>query len=108
MVYYDKHCFFCTNVRTSDKRSCGLQGAEALRLYAKEKLRALVSRGQIAGNMRINAAGCLNRCSEGPVLVVYPEGVWYTYRTREDIDEILEQHLGGGRIVERLVLKNSL
>ena len=54
------------------------------------------------GKVRINNAGCLDRCDEGPVLVVYPEGVWYTYVDKEDIDEIVTEHLQNGRIVERL------
>ena len=52
--------------------------------------------------MRINKAGCLDRCEEGPVIVVYPEEVWYTYVDRQDIDEIIDRHLVGGEIVERL------
>ena len=52
--------------------------------------------------MRINTAGCLDRCDLGPVLVIYPEAVWYTYVDREDLDEILERHLEGGEVVERL------
>jgi (2Fe-2S) ferredoxin len=52
--------------------------------------------------VRINQAGCLDRCDEGPVLVIYPEAVWYTYVDREDIDEIVSEHLQNGRIVERL------
>ena len=52
--------------------------------------------------MRINKAGCLDRCEEGPVVVVYPEEVWYTYVDKTDIDEIIDEHLVNGRIVERL------
>ena len=52
--------------------------------------------------MRINAAGCLGRCEQGPVIVVYPEGTWYTYVDKEDIDEIVDRHLLKGEIVERL------
>ena len=49
--------------------------------------------------MRINHAGCLNRCEMGPTMVIYPEGVWYTYRNEADIDEILKSHVmkGGAR-----------
>ena len=54
------------------------------------------------GGVRINIAGCLDRCEEGPVIVVYPEGVWYSYIDQEDVDEIIEEHLLQGRIVERL------
>ena len=60
------------------------------------------------GGVRVNTAGCMDRCEEGPVLVVYPEGVWYTYVDREDIDEILESHVVGGVPVERLRLDRGL
>ena len=50
----------------------------------------------------MNTAGCLDRCEDGPVAVVYPEGVWYTYVDKEDIDEIVDQHLAGGKEVKRL------
>jgi len=54
--------------------------------------------------VRVNKAGCLDRCEHGPVIVVYPEAVWYTYVDREDIDEIVESHLRDGHPVERLRL----
>ena len=50
----------------------------------------------------MNTAGCLDRCAEGPVMVIYPQAVWYTYIDKDDIDEIIEEHLQNGRIVERL------
>ena len=54
------------------------------------------------GKIRINQAGCLDRCEEGPVLVVYPQGTWYTFVDTQDIDDIIDQHLIGGQVVERL------
>ena len=54
------------------------------------------------GRVRVNIAGCLDRCQEGPTVVVYPEGVWYRIATREDVDELIERHLVGGEPVERL------
>jgi (2Fe-2S) ferredoxin len=71
-----------------------------MRNYCKDRVKALGLNG--AGKVRINSAGCLDRCEQGPVLVVYPEAVWYTYVDREDIDEIIDQHLVHGRVVERL------
>ena len=56
------------------------------------------------GKVRVNKAGCLDRCEEGPVCVVYPEGVWYTYIDEEDVDEIIDSHLKNGKPVERLKL----
>ena len=71
-----------------------------MRDYAKQCTKSLGIAGK--GGVRINTAGCLDRCDEGPVIVVYPEGVWYTYVDREDIDEIIEEHLLNGRVVKRL------
>jgi (2Fe-2S) ferredoxin len=71
-----------------------------MRGYAKDKIRALNLSGK--GKIRVNSAGCMDRCDEGPVLVVYPDGVWYTYVDKHDIDEIIEEHLLNGRVVTRL------
>jgi (2Fe-2S) ferredoxin len=54
------------------------------------------------GKVRINKAGCLDRCEEGPVMVIYPQGTWYTYVDKEDIDEIIDQHIVDGKVVDRL------
>lgn len=71
-----------------------------MRDYAKKRVKELKLSGP--GKARVNSAGCLDRCDEGPVLVVYPEGVWYTYVDREDVDEIITEHVQNGRVVERL------
>ena len=99
-MYYRHHAFFCINQRDDGSQCCQQCGAAQLRDYAKERVKALGLSGK--GGVRINNAGCLDRCAEGPVIVVYPEGVWYTYVDEEDIDEIIEQHLAGGQIVKRL------
>ena len=100
MSYYRHHVFFCTNRREDGQPCCTQHGAEALRAYLKARTKELDIAG--AGGVRVNSAGCLNRCAEGPVLVVYPEAVWYTYVDREDLEDILQQHLLQGRPVERL------
>jgi (2Fe-2S) ferredoxin len=56
-------------------------------------------------DVRINASGCLDRCELGPTMVVYPDGVWYRYRTGAEVDDILREHVIGGRPVERLMLR---
>jgi (2Fe-2S) ferredoxin len=73
-----------------------------MQTYAKDRVKKLGMNG--AGKVRINKAGCLDRCDEGPCLVVYPEGVWYTYVDQRDIDEIIDRHIVGGAVVERLRL----
>jgi (2Fe-2S) ferredoxin len=60
------------------------------------------------GEVRVNKAGCLDRCAGGPVAVVYPEGVWYSYVDTSDIDEIVESHLKNGQVVQRLVTPEHL
>jgi (2Fe-2S) ferredoxin len=68
--------------------------------YAKDRVKALGLAGE--GKVRVNKAGCLDRCEEGPCVVVYPDGVWYTYVDRSDIDEIIDRHVVNGEVVERL------
>lgn len=99
MSYYKHHVFFCTNQREG-KACCQDHNAQALRDYAKDKVKQLGLAGP--GGVRINSAGCLDRCAEGPVIVIYPQETWYTYVDREDIDEIIEQHLQHGQVVARL------
>jgi (2Fe-2S) ferredoxin len=100
--YYKYHVFFCVNARDDGSQCCQNCDAKAMQTYAKDRSKALNL--AVPGGVRINSAGCLNRCTEGPVVVVYPEGVWYTYVDREDIDEIVDEHLVHGRVVERLRL----
>lgn len=100
MSHFKHHVFFCCNQRAEGEQCCAALGATALRDYAKQRIKALGLSGE--GRTRINMAGCLDRCDQGPVMVVYPEAVWYTYVDREDIDEIISEHLQNGRIVERL------
>jgi (2Fe-2S) ferredoxin len=100
MSYYKYHVFFCTNKRESGEQCCEQCNATEIRNYAKARIKELGLSGQ--GKVRINTAGCLDRCELGPVIVVYPGEVWYTYLDREDIDEIIDEHLSNGRVVERL------
>lgn len=100
MSYFKHHVFFCTNRREDGAACCADHDAESLRQYAKNKIKELNMNGR--GKCRINSAGCMDRCAKGPVLAVYPEAVWYSYADKADIDEIIEQHLQNGRVVERL------
>ena len=99
MSVYKRHLFMCVNQR-EDKVCCNNHSASELRSYAKNKSKELGITGQ--GGVRVNQAGCLDRCDEGPVAVVYPDGIWYTYKDKCDLDEIIDKHLIKGEIVERL------
>lgn len=100
--YYAHHVFFCLNGRAPGhpKGCCMERGAEPVFNYFKQRVKDLG-----IPSTRVNRAGCLDRCEHGPVIVVYPEGVWYRCATKEDAEEILQQHLLKGKPVERLMLE---
>jgi (2Fe-2S) ferredoxin len=102
MPLYERHVFVCENVRPDgDARGCcDARGGAELRARLKQAVKA----AGLAGRVRVNAAGCLDQCADGATVVVYPEAVWYGHVTLEDADEIVREHLVGGRPVERLRL----
>lgn len=100
--YYRCHVFCCINERPEGhpRGCCKEKGSVRLRNYMKARAKELGLEG-----VRINQSGCLDRCELGPVMVIYPEGVWYRYDCIEDVDEILERHIAGGGRVHRLLLR---
>jgi (2Fe-2S) ferredoxin len=98
--YFQRHIFFCLNERASGEACCAQHQAQQGFERCKAQVKALGLAGP--GKVRGNKSGCLDRCAAGPVAVVYPEGVWYTYVDGSDIDEIVESHLKNGQVVERL------
>jgi len=101
MSYYKNHVFFCTNHREDGSQCCAQNNAQEMRDYMKKRSKEL---GLVrSGEVRVNSAGCLNRCELGPVIVIYPEETWYTFVDKADIDEIIEEHLVKGNVVERLL-----
>ena len=102
MSYYKRHIFFCLNHRDNGEASCTNHHAQAGFEHCKSRVKGEKLSGP--GAVRVNKAGCLDRCAGGPVAVVYPEAVWYTFLDNHDIDEIVDSHLKNGKIVERLVL----
>ena len=100
MTGFKRHIFVCINQRSPDdpRGSCSKLGSETLHARFKSEAKRL----NLKDVVRANKAGCLDHCAQGPSVVIYPEGVWYTYVDQSDIDEIIEEHLQNGRIVERL------
>lgn len=99
--HYRAHLFCCTNQRPAghERPCCGSKGSERLRNYMKRRAKEL---GLDNDGVRINGAGCLGRCDEGPAVVIYPEGIWYRPQNEADCDDILIQHLQKGQPVDRL------
>jgi len=106
MSYYQRHIFFCLNQRINGEASCGDHDAKSAFDHCTRRVADAGLSGK--GQVRVNKAGCLDRCAGGPVAVVYPEGVWYTYVDKTDIDEIIDRHLAKGEVVERLVLPDHV
>lgn len=104
--YYERHIFFCLNERKNGEDCCAQHQAQAGFDRCKSQIGAAGLSGP--GKVRVNKAGCLDRCAAGPVAVVYPEAVWYTFVDNADIDEIVESHLKNGKVVERLLVPASL
>ena len=102
MSYYKHHIFFCLNQRSNGEACCADLGAQAGFDHCKKQVKTASLAG--AGGVRVNKAGCLDRCAGGPVAVVYPDETWYTFVDNADIDEIVESHLKHGKPVERLRL----
>ncbi len=100
--YYQRHIFFCLNERPNGEDSCARHHAQAGFDHCKARVKAAGLAGP--GQVRVNKAGCLDRCAGGPVAVVYPEGTWYTFVDTADIDDIVDKHLTNGQVVERLLL----
>jgi len=104
MQKYKHHLFICMNKRSdgNSRGCCVSRGAEKiLETFKKE-----IKKQGMKGIIRANRAGCLDACAFGPSVVIYPEGIWYTVKTKEDALEVIEEHLVKGKTVERLLMKS--
>lgn len=89
-MYYERHIFVCENVREAGPReSCGPKGSGELRDYLKSS----VKKSCPGRRIRVNKAGCLDRCEEGPTVVVYPEGRWFRLESKADVDRFVAAYL---------------
>ncbi len=101
--YYKYHVFFCINRREDGWPCCQDHHSLEMRSYMKKRIEEEGKSGE--GEIRINTAGCLGRCDRGPVMVIYPQAVWYTYHGEEDIDEIIASLINDGGKIERLLIR---
>jgi len=100
-LFFETHVFVCGNRRPDghERGCCASKGAEKIRDYMKVRAKELGIK-----NIRINQAGCLDRCELGPCAVLYPEGVWYRLDSFEAVDEVLARHVQEGGRVPALML----
>lgn len=104
--YYERHIFFCLNQRDNGEECCAQHKAQEAFDRCKSQVKSLGLAGP--GKVRVNKAGCLDRCAGGPVAVVYPEAVWYSFVDTSDIDEIVTSHLRDGVVVQRLLTPSDV
>jgi (2Fe-2S) ferredoxin len=99
---FERHVFVCHNTRPADapRPSCTTDGKSELHA----QLQQLSKAAGLGATVRINKSACLDQCEHGPTVVVYPEAIWYGHVQPADAAEIVEEHLVGGRPVERLRL----
>jgi len=102
VMNYQYHLFFCLNDRSNGDDCCARHNAQTLFDFAKKRVKELGLNG--AGQVRVNKAGCLDHCANGPVMVIYPQGTWYSMIDNEDVEEIIQSHLVQGKPVERLLI----
>jgi (2Fe-2S) ferredoxin len=105
MPKFEKHIFVCGNQRLpgQPRRSCDPEGKAELQKLFKRKL----AEHGLQGKVRANQSGCLDQCEHGPNVVVYPEAIWYGRVTMNDVEEIIESHIVGGKPVERLMIADE-
>ncbi len=100
MEIYQKHIFVCINERTDGRKSCGHDTGMAI----VERFKSLQAEAKLAIKIRAQKAGCFDTCGFGPVVVVYPEGIFYKNVTLADVDTIFESHIKNNQIVQNLVI----
>jgi (2Fe-2S) ferredoxin len=100
---YDHHIFICANQKAEGKKCC----TESFGLEAVQKMRLLVRDAGLQKKIRIQKAGCLDVCQQGPALVIYPEGIFYGHLTMEVLPVIVDSHLKNGIPVEEFILSED-
>lgn len=102
MARFERHIFTCTNERdAADARGCCAdRGGDDVAAWFK----AEGKRRNWKGRIRANRAACLDACEFGPVVVVYPDQVWYSPSTEDDVRRICEEHIEGGSVVQDLLV----
>jgi (2Fe-2S) ferredoxin len=103
-MFYQKHIFICTNTREQGTSACGDHATKPIMLHFKKRLKELGVHGK--DKIRVSQSGCLGRCNQGPVMVIYPEGRWYQCNNEQQAEEIITQDIILNQTVDHLMLKD--
>ncbi len=96
------HIFVCTSSRINGQQKGFCHSKNSVGLV--ESFMEEVQDKGLGGEVFITNTGCFGICEKGPIVVVYPDNVWYGSVSEDDIEEIMEQHIEGGKVVERLLI----
>lgn len=97
-----KHIFVCTSSRANGQQKGFCHGKDSVGIFGKF-LEELDER-ELSGEVMVTNTGCLGICEKGPIVIVYPDNVWYGSVTLDDVEEIIEGHIEGGTPIKRLAL----
>jgi (2Fe-2S) ferredoxin/predicted O-methyltransferase YrrM len=107
------HLFVCTQLKPEGVPSCPASGSFAVLGALDREIQArglnhpgLNNRG-LNNDVQLTTCGCMGLCDEGPVMVVYPAGVWYRHVQPSDVSEIVDAHLRDGKPVDRLIWNDA-
>ena len=105
MAEFTNHIFVCCNQREPghSRGCCDPAGSEELR----NAFKAEVKKRKLGPSVRANSAGCLDQCELGPMVVIYPQAIWYGKVTIADVPRIIEETVIGGKIIEELLVPHE-
>ena len=105
MSKFTSHIFVCCNRRAADhpRGSCDQAGYEKLRSAFK----AEIAKRGLKPAVRANKAGCLDQCELGPIVVIYPQQIWYGGVTEKDVSRIIQKTVVEGNILDDLLIEDD-
>jgi (2Fe-2S) ferredoxin len=97
-----RYLMVCTNEREEGhpKGSCARCGS----VNVHDRFKQLVDEKELKEKARVLESSCLDLCADGPIVCVMPDNIWYSGVRVEDVEEIVDSHLGHGEPVERLLV----
>jgi len=97
-----QHIFICTSSRATGQAKGYCHSNEGLEIM--QRFIELIDDREIGGDVFLSNTGCFGMCEKGPIVVVYPDNVWYGSVSADDVEEIMDSHIEGGQVVERLLI----
>ena len=98
----EHHILVCSSSRINGQQKGACLNRNSIQVLSK--FMEEIEDRELDGEVFLTNTGCYAACEDGPIVVVYPEGVWYGKVTPDDVEEIMDSHIENGEIVERLTI----